>query len=67
MTPRPLTAASYRFAAAAHRREAAIRRESPLLFQRDFATVLEVWANDADARADDLDAADQPDLFGEAA
>ncbi|MDO9471934.1 MAG: hypothetical protein Q7J28_02680 [Caulobacter sp.] len=67
MIPRPLTAASYRFAAAAHRREAAIRRESPLIFQRDFAEVLEGWADNADARADELEAAAQPDLFRGAA
>jgi len=64
---RPVTPASYRFAAAAHRREAEIRRESPLIFQRDFAAVLEGWANDADARADEIEAGVQPDLFGEAA
>ena len=64
---RPITAASYRFAAAAHRREAAIRAESPIIFQRDFAAVLEGWAADADARADEIQAADQPDLFGAAA
>lgn len=64
MKLRPLTASSYRFAAAAHRREAAIRSVSLLAFQRDFAVVLEGWANDADARADALEAATQPDLFG---
>ena len=62
---RPLTAASYRFAAAAHRSEAESRRQSPLVFQRDFAVVLDTWAIDAHARAAALDAADQPDLFGD--
>ena len=64
---KPLTAASLRFIAGAHRSEAASRRQSPLIFQRDFAAVLEGWAADADARADALDAAVQPDLFGAAA
>lgn len=67
MTHRPLTAASYRFAAAAHRSEAESRRQSPHQFQRDFATVLEGWATDAEARASQLEADDQPDLFGAAA
>lgn len=67
MTPRPLTAASLRFIAAAHRREAAVRRESPLVFQRDFAAVLNTWADDADRRADEIEVDDQPDLFGAAA
>jgi hypothetical protein len=65
MTPRTLTAESYRFAAAAHRSEAENRRRSPLAFQRAFAGVLNTWATAADARADSLDAAGQPDLFSE--
>jgi len=65
MISRPVTPASYRFAAAAHRREAAIRRESPLVFQRDFAGVLDTWADDAERRADAIEATLQPDLFGQ--
>jgi hypothetical protein len=65
MTPRPLTASSYRFAAAAHRSEAENRRRSPLAFQRAFAGVLHTWATAADARADEADRSAQPDLFGE--
>lgn len=60
---KPLTASSYRFAAAAHRREAAIRAESPVAFQREFAGVLHTWAANADARADHAERLAQPDLF----
>jgi len=39
------------FAALAHRREAAVRRLSPLAHQRAFADVLDGWADAAERRA----------------
>lgn len=64
-----------RFAAAAHRREAAVRAASPLVHQREFALVLEDWADNADRRAEIEEAAAarvitapaQLELFGSAA
>ena len=67
MTHRPLTAASPRFIAGAHRHAAMVFSESDNPCRRRFAVVLEGWAADADARAAALEAAVQPDLFGEAA
>jgi len=64
---KPLTAASLRFIAGAHRHAAMVFRESDNPCRRRFAAVLDGWAADADAEADALDAARQPDLFGEAA
>lgn len=67
MTPRPLTAASLRFIAGAHRHAALVFSESDNPCRRRFAAVLDGWADRADADADAIGAARQPDLFGEAA
>lgn len=66
MKPRFAPGEAARFAAAAHRREAVVRSASPLSFQREFAVVLEGWADDAERRAEAEEAAhhQQPDLFG---
>lgn len=52
-----------RFAAAAHRAEAANRAQSPLAFQREFAVVLEGWADRAEREAEEAERGDQPALF----
>jgi hypothetical protein len=56
-----------RFAAAAHRSEAAKRAQSPLAFQREFAVMLEGWADRAERRAEEDERGTQTDLFGAAA
>lgn len=53
--------------AAVLRTEASIRSQSDLAHQRAFAVVLETWADNAERRAADEQAGEQPDLFGEAA
>jgi hypothetical protein len=45
------------------RSEAAIRRASPLAFQREFAAVLDQWADAAELRAVKAASGGQPDLF----
>lgn len=74
MKPRFAPGEVARFAAAAHRSEAAVRAASPLAHQREFALVLEGWADNADRRAELEEAAAaavaapaQLDLFGSAA
>lgn len=67
MTPRPLTAASLRFIAGAHRHAAMVFSASDNPCRRAFAITLNEWADRADAEADALEAAAQPDLFRGAA
>jgi hypothetical protein len=52
-----------RFTAAAHRREAEVRRASECAHQRAFAVVLDQWANDAEHRATEAERGRQGDLF----
>jgi hypothetical protein len=60
MTPTP---ESHYHTAAVCQTEAAIRRASPLAFQREFAAVLDTWADNAQRRGDEVAAKTQRDLF----
>jgi hypothetical protein len=52
-----------RFTAAVHRREAEVRRASEHAHQREFAAVLDQWANDAEHRATEAERGQQGELF----
>jgi hypothetical protein len=52
-----------RFTAAVHRREAEVRRASEYAHQREFAEVLDQWANDAEHRATEAERGQQGELF----